>query len=195
MSDTSFDAGASAPIRLRIALALKVRTRLPMAAQVDHTPPLLPLPEWEIQLENVGLDGLYRALLIAVKGNEVKMLTNFTMRPTGSPYLSAPGPSLILSDARSQPLAESIKARLANLQFVEGGGGRETASDGAVHFLTLHSGQVKRRTALYFDQYPATSNRWIVPIGIDEPRWQAIRTVYEIWREILSDPVLTIAQP
>lgn len=188
MADSSFGAGATPPVLLRIEQALRVRTRIPMARQVDHAGSLIPNADWDVAMEHVGLHGVYRAVLIAVKGHEVKLLTNFILRTRGGhPYLDAPGVSLALSDAVSQPLADGIAARLSRLQFADGGGGPDDASDGAVHFLRIRHGQLERKTALYFYYYPATSNHWEVPSGIDEPRWKAINTVYEIWRDIVSN--------
>ena len=164
-----------------------------MAAQVDHSHPLLSAAEWEITLESIGLDGLYRALVIAVEGANVRMLTNFTLRPAGAmPYLSAPGSILVLSEAVSQPLADKISALLSRLQFAEGAGGSTTASDGAVSFLKIRHGTQEVSTQLYFDQYPATANFWTRPDGIDATRWDAINAVYETWRDIATNPALTI---
>ena len=185
------DSGGNAPIPLRIAQALKVRRRIPMAAQVDHSYPLLLAAEWEITLESIGLDGLYRALLIAVRGAEVKMLTNFTLRPDGAmPYLGAPGSRLVLSEAVSQPLADKISALLSRLQFAEGAGGSASATDGAVSFLKVRHGTQERSTQLYFYQYPATANYWVKPDGVDAPRWDAISTIYEIWRDIATNSAM-----
>jgi hypothetical protein len=187
MADSSFGAGATLPVLLRIEQALRVRARIPLAHQVDQAGPLLPDADWDVAMEHVGLHGVYRAVLIAVKGAEVKLLTNFVLRAGGgNPYLDAPGASLVLSDAVSQPLADAIAARLSRLQFADGGGGPDSASDGAVHFLKIRHGQPNGQTALYFYYYPATSNHWEIPGGIDEPRWRAINAVYEIWRDIVS---------
>jgi hypothetical protein len=190
---SNFGSGGSTPIPLRITQALKVRTRIPLAAQVDHSHPLLPAAEWEITLESIGLDGLYRALVIAVKSAEVRMLTNFTLRPNGAmPYLSAPGSSLMLSEVVSPPLADKISALLSRLQFTDGAGGATSAADGTVTFLKIRHGTREVSTQLYFYQYPATANHWVKPDGIDAPRWDAINTVYEIWRDIATNPALTI---
>ena len=192
VSRSHVNSEGNTPIPLRITQALKVRTRIPMAAQVDHSHPLLPAADWEITLESIGLDGLYRALIIAVKGAEVKMLTNFTLRPNGAmPYLSAPGTMLVLSEAVSQPLADKIRALLSRLQFAEGAGGSTTASDGAVTFLRIRHGAQEVSTQLYFWQYPATANHWIRPEGIDAQRWDAINTIYEIWRDVATNRGLT----
>src|SRR5574338_703154 len=113
---------------------------MPMAGQVDHAEPLLPDADWDVAFEHVGLHGVYRALLISVKGAQVKMLTNFVLRAGEDPYLAAPGTTLVLSDFVSQPLADGISARLSRLQFATGPGGPTDASDGSVHFLKLRQG-------------------------------------------------------
>lgn len=185
-----FQVEGDTPVDLAIAHALKVRRRIPMAGQVDHSEPLLPDAEVELALEGIGLQGVYRALLIAVKGDTVRMLTNFVLKPGRNPYLDDPGAALVLFEATSQPLADGIKARLTRVQFADGNGGPPNASDGAVHFLKLRQGDRRQRLALYFYHYPATANQWTRPAGIDGPRWDAIDTVYEIWREIVSNPRL-----
>lgn len=189
MSNPGFDDGASPPIRLRIAQALRVRTRFPLAAEVDHVPPLMLDPDWYVTMEIIGLEGFYRVVIIAVKGSEVKMLTNFALRARAQAYLGPPGESLVPTNLLSPSIADNIRERLSRLQFASGGGGDEAGFDGDVYFLTILSRTKEVKTALYFYQYPATAYRWVVPDGIDEPRWQAIRTVYEIWREILTNPV------
>jgi hypothetical protein len=183
------------PLELTIARALRVRARIPMADQVDHSEPLLPDADWEVALEHVGLHGVYRALLIAVSGAEVKMLTNFVLQPGQQPYLANPGATLALSGAVSQPLADSISARLSQLQFSDGEGGPTDASDGSVHFLKLGHGQQQQRVALYFHHYPATSNQWTRPGGVDGPRWDAINAIYEIWRDIVTNPAVNPSPP
>ena len=185
MSDDKSDADARLPIQLRIAQALKVRTRIPMAAQSDAAQPLIPAATWQVALENVGLDGLYRLLLIAVKDDEVRMLTNFRLR-AATPYLDAPGTALIASQARSQHLAHVIAARLSRLQFTDGPGGQASAHDGAVHFLTISSAAETKKTALYFYQYPATSRHFNTPAGVDGPRWEAVDGIYKLWRDLLN---------
>jgi hypothetical protein len=152
--------------------------------------PLLPDADWEVALEHVGLHGVYRAMLLAVKGAEVKMLTNFILQPGQTPYLANPGTTLVLSEAVSQPLSHAISARLSRLQFPDGTGGPTEAGDGAVHFLRLRHGDRRQEAALYFHHYPATSNRWTRPDGPDGPRWDAIDAVYEIWRDIVTNPVI-----
>jgi hypothetical protein len=186
----SFHAAEITPLDIRIAQALRVRKRIPMASQVDHWPALLPDADWEVALEHVGLNGVYRALLIAVKGAEVKMLTNFVLRPGEQPYLAPPGSTLVLSEAVSQPLADEISARLSRLQFSDGTGGPTEATDGSVHFLKLRHGKHRQQATLYFHHYPATSNRWTRPEGADGPRWDAIDAVYELWRDIVTNPVV-----
>jgi hypothetical protein len=183
-------AAESTPIDIRIAQALRVRAHIPMAGQVDHSEPLLPDADWEIALEHVGLHGVYRALLIAVKGGEVKMLTNFILQPGEHPYLAAPGATLVVSDVVSRRLADAIGARLSRLQFSDGTGGPTNASDGSVHFLKLRHGDQRREIALYFYHYPATSNQWTRPDGSDGPRWDAVNAVYEIWRDLMTNPVV-----
>jgi hypothetical protein len=178
------------PPERQIAVALRVRTLVPMATAVDHSHPLLPDAEWEVTLESIGLVGMYRALVVAVRGDQVRMLTNFTLRPSGPPYLSAPGATLAASQGQSQSLADDIRARLSQLQFSEGGGGSTTAADGAVTFLTIRHGSQERKTALYFYHFPASANHWRRPDGVDGERWDAINTVYEIWRDVVSSPAV-----
>ena len=184
---------ASPVVQQRIDLARTVRRRIPMAAEADNAQPLIPDPTWEVVLENIGLDGLYRVMLIAVKDTDVRLLTNFTRRPGSSLIIGAPGATLVAYHADSQRLADSITARLSAIQFDDGEGGVENAADGAVHFLTIRSvGQPpSRSTALYFYHYPATSGHWHAPTGIDLPRWEAVRDTYELWRSIVTDPVVT----
>jgi hypothetical protein len=161
-----------------------------MATEVDHSRPLLPDAEWEVTLESISLVGLYRALVIAVRGDEVRMLTNFTLRPNGRPYMSTPGTRLASSQALSMPLAETIRDRLSQIRFSEGGGGSATAADGAVTFLSIRQGSQERKTALYYYHFPATANHWHRPDGVDGERWDAMNTVYEIWREVASNPAV-----
>jgi hypothetical protein len=190
MPDDDSGAGGSLPIQLRIAQALKVRTRIPMAAEADAAQPLFPAAQWQVALENIGLDGMYRVLLIAVMDDEVKVLTNFRLRAGEPPYLDRPGSALDASLTTSQHLADTIAARLARLQFTDGLGGLPDAHDGAVHFLTISSATETKTTALYFYQYPATSRRFNKPDGVDGPRWDAVHGIYELWREIVANPVV-----
>lgn len=187
---SSFHTDGSTPIDVRVEQARTVRERIPMAGQVDHSEPLLPDADLDLTLEHVGLHGVYRALLIAVKGDTVRMLTNFVLKPGRDPYLDDPGAALVLSEVVSQPLADGIKARLTRVQFADGNGGPTNASDGSVHFLRFRHADRRQRTALYFYHYAATANQWTRPDGIDGARWDAINTVYEIWRDIVSDPRL-----
>ncbi len=193
MTDFDKSPGGSPEILERIEHALKVRARIPLAAEADAAQPLLPAPTWEVTLENIGLDGLYRVLLIAVQDDQVKLLTNFTLRPGVSPYLGAPATTLVAYTYASQQLADAIASRLSAIQFDNGPGGPPSARDGAVHFLKIRSLQQTTATALYFYQYPATSGHWQTPSGADSPRWDAIRGVYEIWREIVTHPAVKAA--
>jgi len=180
-------------LQKRIDSALAVRRRIPLAAQADSAQPLIPSPTWEVVFENIGLDGLYRVLLIAVKDSTVRVLTNLTQRQGTSPFIGAPGVALVAYHGESQRLADTIGARLSAMQFVDGIGGVETAADGAVHFLTIRSAAQARSvsTALYFYNYPATSGHWHAPTGVDAARWEAVRDTYELWRSIVTDPVVT----
>jgi hypothetical protein len=190
MTTSGFDAGASPPIKLRIAQARRIRPRFPLAREVDNLPPLIPDPDWDVVMEIIGLEGLFRFVSLAVKGSEVKMLTNFTLRGTGvRAYLGPPAAALTSTLVLAQSVADDINDKLRRLQYAEGGGGDETGFDGEVHFLTLRSPAKVVRMALYFYQYPATAYEWDVPDGIDGPRWQAINTIYEIWRDLLTNPI------
>jgi hypothetical protein len=187
---SSFHTDGSTPIDIRVQQAHTIRERIPLAGEVDQSEPLLPDADLDLTLEHVGFQGAYRALLLAVKGDTVKMLTNFILKPGGHPYLDDPGATLVLFEAVSQSLADGIKSRLTRIQFSDGNGGPSDASDGSVHFLKLRHGDRRQRLALYFYHYPATANQWTRPGGIDGPRWDVIDTVYEIWRDIVRDPLL-----
>jgi hypothetical protein len=92
----------------------------------------------------------------------------------------------------SQPLADKISALLSRLQFAEGAGGSPSATDGTVSFLKIRHGTDERSTQLYFYQYPATANYWVKPDGVDAPRWDAISTIYELWRDIVTNRQMTM---
>lgn len=177
-------------LRERIDRALWIRQRSEVAHEFDHLAPVVPPPTWQVDLEAIGLDGGFRVLRLMVLPDEVRLITNFTLGSAAPPWLGVPGDSLVGYQIRTQSMVNRVTAVLQRMQFNDGTGGQREAHDGAAHFLRLQGPGRSGITALYYYTFPATSSLWYEPAGIDGPRWRAIRDVYELWKDIMTDPAL-----